>query len=178
MWLEMSVQPKAVVNQDSKQLAAAQCRRDKARENEAAMQVLADLLAELDNMPEQDRLLALIQGVLAGNIFDWGAQACVDLYHAGTILEIYQKARNDIAHRPWRIDHFDAFAAALTAPSNSTAETRMGAPLESLLARMNALSSCATSYGLHPHTVSDLCQPMFAGMHGAWTLFQAAPAWV
>ena len=30
------------------------------------------------------------QGVLAANIFDWGAAACVELYQNGTILEIYR----------------------------------------------------------------------------------------
>jgi hypothetical protein len=88
------------------------CRRDKERENLAAVQVLVDLLDELDAMPQRPRLLSLVQGVLAGNIFDWGAQACVALYHDGTILDIYRKAREDIRHRPWRVDHFDAFAAA------------------------------------------------------------------
>jgi bifunctional damage-control phosphatase, subfamily II, fusion protein len=55
-------------------------RRDKQRENEAAAQVLGDLLRELDDMPPRWRLLALVQGVLAGNIFDWGAQARFHLW--------------------------------------------------------------------------------------------------
>ena len=42
-------------------------------------------------MPPRTRLTALIEGVLAANIFDWGAKACVDLYHNGTILEIYRR---------------------------------------------------------------------------------------
>lgn len=31
------------------------------------------------------------QGVLAANIFDWGAKACVDLYQSATILEMYRE---------------------------------------------------------------------------------------
>jgi len=31
---------------------------------------------------------ALIEGILAAGIFDWGAKACVDLYHNGTILDL------------------------------------------------------------------------------------------
>ncbi|OAY81960.1 Pantothenate kinase 2, partial [Ananas comosus] len=50
----------------------------KQRENEASLAVLPDLLMELDGMNEEDRLLALIEGVLAANIFDWGSRACVD----------------------------------------------------------------------------------------------------
>jgi hypothetical protein len=30
-----------------------------------------------------DRLLAIVQGILAANIFDWGAKACVELYTNG-----------------------------------------------------------------------------------------------
>ncbi len=52
--------------------------------------MLPDLLKDLDGTPPRARLTALIEGVLAANIFDWGAKACVDLYHNGTILEIYR----------------------------------------------------------------------------------------
>ena len=35
--------------------------------------------------------LLCVQGVLAANIFDWGAKACVDMYHNATILEMYRE---------------------------------------------------------------------------------------
>ncbi|KAK3033524.1 hypothetical protein RJ639_032753 [Escallonia herrerae] len=56
----------------------------------------------------ETRLLTLIEGVLAANIFDWGSRACVDLYHQGTIIEIYRMSRKKM-QRPWRVDDFDAF---------------------------------------------------------------------
>ncbi|KAF6165291.1 hypothetical protein GIB67_042707 [Kingdonia uniflora] len=91
----------------------------KQRENEASLAVLSDLLMELDSMSEEARLHALIEGVLAANIFDWGSRACVDLYHEGTIIEIYRMSRNKM-QRPWRaseikmyciyiVDDFDMF---------------------------------------------------------------------
>ncbi|XP_061366808.1 pantothenate kinase 2 [Gastrolobium bilobum] len=80
----------------------------KQRENEASLAVLPDLLTELDSLDEETRLLTLIEGVLAANIFDWGSRACVDLYHQGTIIEIYRMSRNKM-QRPWRVDEFDAF---------------------------------------------------------------------
>ncbi|XP_010940070.1 pantothenate kinase 2 isoform X2 [Elaeis guineensis] len=80
----------------------------KQRENEASLAVLPDLLIELDSMNEEERLLALIEGVLAANIFDWGSRACVDLYHKGTIIEIYRMSRKKM-QRPWRVDDFDMF---------------------------------------------------------------------
>lgn len=92
-----------------------ECRKDKQRENAAALQVLGDLFTELDSLAPRARLHALVQGVLAANIFDWGAQACVELYHEGTILELYQQARRDLAQRPWRVDDYDALEAACLA---------------------------------------------------------------
>lgn len=80
----------------------------KQRENEASLAVLPDLLMELDGMDQDARLLTLIEGVLAANIFDWGSRACVELYHSGTIIEIYRMSRKRM-HRPWRVDDFDAF---------------------------------------------------------------------
>lgn len=80
----------------------------KQRENEASLAVLSDLLLELDSMSEESRLLTLIEGVLAANIFDWGSRACVDLYHKGTIIEIYRMSRKKM-QRPWRVDDFDRF---------------------------------------------------------------------
>ena len=82
---------------------------NKESENAAALKVLPDLLAEVDAMEEPNRLLSLIEGVLAGNIFDWGSQACVELYQNGTILDIYKQARSNLKSRPWRVDSFDAF---------------------------------------------------------------------
>ena len=52
--------------------------------------MLPDLLTELDALNPRARLLALVEGALAANIFDWGARACVQLYHDGTILQIYR----------------------------------------------------------------------------------------
>jgi type II pantothenate kinase len=38
-------------------------------------------------------LICWLQGILAANIFDWGAKACVELYTNGTILDIYREVR-------------------------------------------------------------------------------------
>lgn len=51
---------------------------------------------------QRARWLALIEGVLAANIFDWGSRACVELYQKGTILEIYRMSKNKM-QRPWRV---------------------------------------------------------------------------
>lgn len=48
-----------------------QHRLEKERENRAALAVLPDLLLELDQLELQQRLLVVVEGVLAANIFDW-----------------------------------------------------------------------------------------------------------
>lgn len=96
-----------------------QCRLDKERENAVALQVLPDLLTELDVLSPRERLLALVQGILAANIFDWGARACVALYTNGTILDIYRDARRKLSRRPWRVDQFDAFCERVYGPTTA-----------------------------------------------------------
>lgn len=46
-------------------------RLEKERENHVALQVLADLLAELDRSDPNQRMQDIVQGCLAANIFDW-----------------------------------------------------------------------------------------------------------
>ncbi|XP_074316909.1 pantothenate kinase 2 [Silene latifolia] len=89
----------------------------KQRENEASLAVLPDLLLELDSMSEEKRLFTLIEGVLAANIFDWGSRACVELYHKGTIIEIYRMSRKKM-QRPWRVDDFDMFKERMLGSGN------------------------------------------------------------
>ncbi|KAI3811230.1 hypothetical protein L1987_20949 [Smallanthus sonchifolius] len=55
------------------------------------MQIVSDISDA--QLRQETRLLTLIEGVLAANIFDWGSRACVDLYHKGTIIEIYRMNR-------------------------------------------------------------------------------------
>lgn len=52
-------------------------------------------------------MTALVEGVLAGNIFDWGSAACVELYQSGTILDIYRMSRNKLK-RPWKASRYSA----------------------------------------------------------------------
>jgi type II pantothenate kinase len=42
-------------------------------------------------------LLLLLQGILAANIFDWGAKACVELYTNGTILDIFAEVGGEVS---------------------------------------------------------------------------------
>ena len=83
---------------------------DKARENDAALAALPAVLARLDALAPLPRLEAAVAGVLAANIFDWGAAACVEAMAGGSLLEVHAAACARAAARPWRVDTFDALA--------------------------------------------------------------------
>ena len=46
----------------------------KQTENEQALKCLPSLLSKLDELSWEDRQLSLAKGLLAGNVFDWGAR--------------------------------------------------------------------------------------------------------
>lgn len=52
-------------------------------ENENALKLLKDHLSMLDGLEFQARQEALVRGVLAGNVFDWGAKEVVKLMEKG-----------------------------------------------------------------------------------------------
>ena len=49
----------------------------KQKENEAALLRLSKRLETLDNLTGQEKQIELIEGILAGNVFDWGAKEVV-----------------------------------------------------------------------------------------------------
>jgi type II pantothenate kinase len=79
----------------------------KERENAAALQLLPELLRELDQTVPAERLLKIAQGLFAGNMFDFGSMATIEMYDAGEMA--FQDVRGRLPSRPWRIDDFDAF---------------------------------------------------------------------
>ena len=55
----------------------------KTTENIQALALLPSLLTELDSLEMRQRNKRLIEGCLAGNCFDWGASASIDLLEKG-----------------------------------------------------------------------------------------------
>jgi len=87
----------------------------KARENEASLPLYPQVVAELDShASEEEALLLAVEGVFTGNIFDLGAHATVDMFknESPDFLAVRDKLGGT---RPWLIDHFAAFARAMSA---------------------------------------------------------------
>lgn len=74
----------------------------KQRENETALALLPALLKELDALPDEDRSVALVKGIFAGNIFDVGAAETLELFKQGKID--FHATRKKLKPRPWFCD--------------------------------------------------------------------------
>ncbi|KAH9490709.1 Pantothenate kinase 4 [Bulinus truncatus] len=86
--------------------------QQKQIENEQALRLLPQRLKHLDDLPLQERHLELAMGILAGNVFDWGAKEVCN------ILETHQlsleEAQAKLQKRPWLFDDFDAWLTRIT----------------------------------------------------------------
>jgi uncharacterized protein with ATP-grasp and redox domains len=85
----------------------------KERENAGALRLLAKVCAELDGLAGHEQLRAVVLGVLAGNIFDMGAEAVAHTFLGPGGAHGFFETRDKIVPRPWRIDDYDALAGRL-----------------------------------------------------------------
>lgn len=79
----------------------------KRRENEAALELLPALLAEIDATKPAGRLDLLVSGLVAGNIFDLGAAATVQRHRNGEAA--FRQTRASLPPRPWLRDDVAAW---------------------------------------------------------------------
>ncbi|XP_013107696.1 4'-phosphopantetheine phosphatase isoform X2 [Stomoxys calcitrans] len=83
----------------------------KKTENEAALKLLAERLQEIDDIAEhRERWTELVKGVLAGNMFDWGAQAAANIMQNDNSFGLHA-ALERIQKRPWLMDDLDRLLA-------------------------------------------------------------------
>ncbi|XP_062521301.1 4'-phosphopantetheine phosphatase-like isoform X1 [Corticium candelabrum] len=88
-------------------------------ENEAALQNFVERLNMLDTLSWEERQLNLIEGVLSGNMFDWGAKEVTKLMEVGHLP--FDAAKAKLQRRPWLVDAFDDWLERLRGPPHSCA---------------------------------------------------------
>lgn len=92
--------------------------QQKRVENEAALRLLQERLTQLDALGWRERQGALVEGLLAGNVFDWGAKEVARLLvkegegKDGEGLG-FDQARGRLQERPWLQDDLDAWIERL-----------------------------------------------------------------
>ncbi|KAK0087884.1 hypothetical protein PV325_013873 [Microctonus aethiopoides] len=83
----------------------------KKKENEDALSYLENRLNDIDKFTGSEKIRALILGVLAGNMFDWGAKEVVDMMESTTFH--FEDAQSKIPERPWLQDDLDEWVLRL-----------------------------------------------------------------
>ncbi|KAG1697217.1 Pantothenate kinase 4 [Nymphon striatum] len=85
--------------------------QQKHTENELAMKFLSARLQMLERMPWIDRQTEIVKGILAGNVFDWGAKEIVKLFQESNFG--FQEALKKLPDRPWLQDGFNQWILQL-----------------------------------------------------------------
>lgn len=83
----------------------------KNRENEHMLPLLPEVCRQIDALRGADQLLAVIEGVFAGNIFDMGAEATTRAF-LGNSPDFFA-VRRTLPRRPWLIDDYDSLQCRL-----------------------------------------------------------------
>lgn len=91
----------------------------KQEENEAALLLLSERLKELDALPWERRQQALIEGIIAGNVFDWGAKEVAKLLERGQLD--FDSAMSKLQARPWLRDDLDTWIKRSKGPPHRLA---------------------------------------------------------
>ncbi len=82
-------------------------KEQKKIENDQSIKLLASRLTEIDNINvEDERWIELFRGVLAGNLFDFGAKAVQKIIEENQNFGL-QDALTKIQPRPWLFDGID-----------------------------------------------------------------------
>ncbi|XP_031549269.1 4'-phosphopantetheine phosphatase-like [Actinia tenebrosa] len=106
----------------------------KQQENEDALRLFSQRVQDLDNLPHDDqRQESLVRGILAGNVFDWGAMEVAELMEKKLLG--FSSAMDKLQKRPWLIDDLDewinntqnkVYKCALVFVDNSGADIILG----------------------------------------------------
>nr|CAD7596981.1 unnamed protein product [Timema genevievae] len=93
--------------------------QQKQQENEKALRLLSKRLQWLDGLEWSPRQEALVTSVLAGNMFDWGAQEVAQLME-NTDFGFYEACAK-IQARPWLVDYLSQWMERLKGPPHKCA---------------------------------------------------------
>ncbi|XP_055677696.1 4'-phosphopantetheine phosphatase [Lutzomyia longipalpis] len=95
-------------------------RDQKILENKTALRMLRLRFEEVDKLRDNERWIELVRGLLAGNMFDWGAQAVCEILEGNSSFGL-NEALSYIQPRPWLIDGLDEWLARLQKPAHKCA---------------------------------------------------------
>ncbi|XP_027425909.1 4'-phosphopantetheine phosphatase isoform X2 [Zalophus californianus] len=92
----------------------------KQKENGVALKCFPRVIRGLDALGWEDRQLALVKGLLAGNVFDWGAKAVSDVLESDPQFG-FEEAKMKLQERPWLVDSYSKWLQRLKGPPHKCA---------------------------------------------------------
>uniref|UniRef100_A0A4W5RT41 4'-phosphopantetheine phosphatase n=1 Tax=Hucho hucho TaxID=62062 RepID=A0A4W5RT41_9TELE len=84
----------------------------KQGENDMALKYFQKVVKSLEELSWEQRQFALVRGLLAGNVFDWGAKAVSEVLYYSPLFSI---------ERPWLVDAYDQWLERLKGPPHKCA---------------------------------------------------------
>ncbi|CAF95253.1 unnamed protein product, partial [Tetraodon nigroviridis] len=84
----------------------------KQRENDVALRFYLKTVVSLEQLSWEQRQLALVSGLLAGNVFDWGAKAVSDVLESDPEFG-FEEAKRQLEERPWLVDTYEQWLQRL-----------------------------------------------------------------
>ncbi|XP_042557851.1 4'-phosphopantetheine phosphatase [Dipodomys spectabilis] len=92
----------------------------KQQENGLALKCFQSVTRSLDALGWEERQLALVKGLLAGNVFDWGAKAVSDVLESDPRFG-FEEAKRKLQERPWLVDSYSEWLQRLKGPPHKCA---------------------------------------------------------
>ncbi|XP_072888198.1 4'-phosphopantetheine phosphatase isoform X2 [Hemitrygon akajei] len=92
----------------------------KQRENDIALKHFQKVVQNLDSLSMEERQFALVKGLLAGNVFDWGAKAVSDVLETNSAFG-FEEAKDRLQARPWLVDAYNDWIERLKGPPHKCA---------------------------------------------------------
>ncbi|KAM4646845.1 4'-phosphopantetheine phosphatase isoform 6-T6 [Amazona ochrocephala] len=84
----------------------------KQKENGIALKCFHSVIESLDSLDWEERQFALVKGLLAGNVFDWGAKAVSDVLESEPQFG-FEEAKSKLQERPWLQDSYNQWLERL-----------------------------------------------------------------
>ncbi|XP_034761015.1 4'-phosphopantetheine phosphatase-like [Acipenser ruthenus] len=92
----------------------------KQRENDLALRYFQKVVRSVEMLNWEDRQFALVKGLLAGNMFDWGAKAVSDVLETDPAFG-FDEAKRQLQERPWLVDSYSKWIERLKGPPHKCA---------------------------------------------------------
>ncbi|XP_053546322.1 4'-phosphopantetheine phosphatase [Bombina bombina] len=92
----------------------------KQKENDIALKYFQRVIKSLDSLGWEEKQFALVKGLLAGNVFDWGAKAVSEVLETDPAFG-FEEAKKKLQERPWLIDCYNSWIERLKGPPHKCA---------------------------------------------------------